>query len=381
MDHQAVRQNVEPMNHILLDARTATDHFPGIGRYVVNLSQALTQIAPALGLVLLRDPSATATRLTWPDLPRIACSASPFSIKQQWIVPRLVRQVGAKLYHSPYYLMPYQPGVPSVVTCYDLIPLIYPEYFTGTQRLIYRLTHVLALRAARMVLAISEATKADLVRVFHLDPQRIHVTPLAADSSFTPGTGAQIAAVHAKYVLPEQYVLYLGINKPHKNLGRLVQAWRVANLKAQVPNLKLVIAGQWDERYPEARRLAKELDLQDQVVFVGPVGEADLPALYSGAMLFVFPSLYEGFGLPVLEAMACGTPVICSNTSSLPEVAGNAALLVDPEDVTALADALRHATNDEELRQALRKKGLSQASQFSWEKTAQETLTVYRHLM
>ncbi len=366
---------------IVLDARTATDHFPGIGRYVVNLARALPRAIPDLDLVLLYDPSASAARLTLPDLPRIACATSPFSIQQQWILPGILRQAGARLYHSPYYLMPYRPGVPSVVTCYDLIPLVCPEYFTGTQRLIYRLTHILALKAARVVLAISEATKADLARAFHLDPQRIHVTPLAADFSFTPRPPAQIVAVRAKYALPERYVLYLGINKPHKNLARLVQAWQAANLRSQFPDLKLVIAGQWDERYPEARRLAEELGLKDQVVFAGPVSEADLPALYSGALLFVFPSLYEGFGLPVLEAMACGTPVVCSNTSSLPEVAGNAALLVEPQDVTALADAVSRAANDEELRQAMRKKGLTQAARFSWERTAQETLTVYRHLM
>ena len=366
---------------IVLDARTANDHFPGIGRYVVNLSQALMRIAPDLDLTLLHNPAAKATRLTLPALPRIACSTSPFSIQQQWIVPAILRQAQAKFYHSAYYLMPYLPGVPSVVTCYDLIPLIYPEYYTISQRLICRLAHYLALRATRVILAISEATKADLVRVFQVDPQQVLVTPLAADASFAPCSRMQIAAVRVKYALPERYVLYLGINKPHKNLARLVQTWRVVNRKSQIPHLKLVIAGQWDERYPEARRLAEELGLKDQVVFAGPVSEADLPALYSGAMLFVFPSLYEGFGLPVLEAMACGTPVVCSNTSSLPEVAGNAALLVEPQDVTALADALSRAANDGELRQAMRQKGMTQAARFSWERTAQETLTAYRHLM
>ncbi len=357
---------------IVLDARTATDHFPGIGRYVVNLSQALTEIAPDLGLALLHDPSAAATRLTLPDLPRIACSISPFSIQQQWIVPGILRRARAKLYHSPYYLMPYLPGVPSLVTCYDLIPLVYPEYYTATQRLMYRLAHILALRAARVILAISQATQSDLVRAFHVDPQRIHVTPLAADATFAPRSAAQIAAARSKYALPEQYALYLGINKPHKNLPRLVEAWRLSNIK-------LVIAGQWDERYPEARQLAEELGL-DQIVFAGPVEEADLPALYSGATLFVFPSLYEGFGLPVLEAMACGTPVVCSNTSSLPEVAGDAALQVNPLGVDTLAEAIGRALINDELRRNLREKGLAQAAKFSWEQTAQKTQSAYETL-
>jgi len=364
---------------IILDARTATDHFPGIGRYVVNLSQALTEIAPDLGLTLLYDPSAAATRLTLPDLPRIACSISPFSIQQQWSVPGILRRARARLYHSPYYLMPYLPGVPSLVTCYDLIPLVYPEYFTATQRLMYRLAHILALRTARVILAISQATKSDLVRAFHVDPQRVHVTPLAADAAFAPRSAAQIAAARSKYALPEQYVLYLGINKPHKNLARLVEAWRLSNINFQISNIKLVIAGQWDERYPEARQLAEETGL-DQVVFAGPVEEANLPALYSGATLFVFPSLYEGFGLPVLEAMACGTPVVCSNTSSLPEVAGDAALQVNPLDVDALAEAIGHALMNDELRRNLREKGLAQAARFSWEQTAQKTQSAYETL-
>ncbi len=365
---------------LVLDARAAADHFPGIGRYVVALSQALMQVAPDLGLTLLHDPLASATRLTLPNLPRIACSASPFSLQQQWIVPRMLRQAGATLYHSPYYLMPYLPGVPSVVTCYDLIPLLYPEYFTAAQRLVYWLAHTLAVRATRVVLTISKATKADLARIFHLDPPRISVTLLAADKSFAPCSSAQIAAVRVKYGLPEQYVLYLGSNKPHKNLPRLVRAWHISDLESRISNLGLVIAGHWDKRYPEAARLAEELGLNDQVVFAGPVSEADLPALYSGADLFVFPSLSEGFGLPVLEAMSCGTPVICSNTSSLPEVAGDAAILVDPLNTEALAEKMRNVATQAELRHAMREKGLAQAIRFSWERTAQETLAAYNQL-
>ncbi len=362
---------------VVLDARTATDHFPGIGRYVVSLSRALTRIAPDLDLTLLYNPTANATRTTLPDLPRLVCVASPFSIQQQWIVPTILRQARAKLYHSPYYLMPYLPNVPSVITCYDLIPLIHPEYYTVSQGLIYRLAHYLALRAAHVILAISEATKADLVRIFHVDPRRVLVTPLAADASFAPCSRVQVDALRLKYALPERYGLYLGSNKPHKNLMRLVQAWKMANGKRQISNTQLVIAGQWDERYPEARRLAEELGLKDQVIFAGAVEENDLPALYNGATLFVFPSLYEGFGLPVLEAMACGTPVVCSNASSLPEVAGEAASLVDPLQTDALAGAISRILHDQELRQAMRQKGLMQATQFSWQRTAQTTWQIY----
>jgi glycosyltransferase involved in cell wall biosynthesis len=363
---------------IVLDARTATDHFPGIGRYVVNLAGALRQIAPDLDIILLHSPSAQSSRLVLPDLPSLECHGSPFSIRQQWTVPAQLRRVRAELYHSPYYLMPYWPGVPTVFTCHDLIPLIYPEYFAPIQRLIYRVGHVLALRTARVTIAVSQSTRADLQRLFRIDPQQIVVVSEAADAHFSPQSPDAIAAVCQKYALPERYVLYLGSNKPHKNLVRLVQAWRISNLDSQLSNLKLVIAGHWDNRYPEAKRVVEQLDMRDQVTFVGPVSEADLPMLYSGAALFVFPSLYEGFGLPVLEAMACGAPVVCSNASSLPEIAGDAAVLADPQNVNALAEAIGRVFASQELREHLREKGLSQSARFSWVQTADAILKVYQ---
>jgi glycosyltransferase involved in cell wall biosynthesis len=394
------RVYVSPLPSLVLDARTATDHFPGIGRYVVNLAHALAQVAPELGVTLLHDPSAAATRLTLPDLPRVACVASPFSLRQQWIVPGQLRRMQAALYHSPYYLMPYWTGVPTVLTCYDLIPLLYPQYYSSLQRLIFWLAHSLALKVSSQVLAISHATRADLVQRFHVDSRRVVVTQLAPDPAFHPRPAEEIVALRARLGLPEKYVLYLGSNKPHKNLVRLVKAWQISNLpgprgapvpapqvraagadKSQISNPRLVIAGHWDSRYPEARQVVENAGLKDRVVFAGPVAEGDLPALYSGATLFVFPSLYEGFGLPVLEAMACGVPVVCSNTSSLPELAGDAALLADPSDVDALAATMSQALAGEDLRQEMRQKGMAQAARFSWERTARETLVVYNQIV
>jgi alpha-1,3-rhamnosyl/mannosyltransferase len=362
---------------IVLDARTATDHFPGIGRYTVSLARALMQVAPDLELALLHDPSAPASRLTLPDLPRIPCPVSPFSPRQQWAVPRILRQSGTDLYHSAYYLMPYLPGVPSVLTYYDLIPIRYPQYFGRAQPLIYRLTSLLALRTARLTLAISESTRRDLIDTFHTDPARVRVVPLAADERMQPAAAEQIDAVRRRYRLREKYVLYVGANKPHKNLVRLVEAWSQVRERKPHDEARLVIAGHWDERYPEAKRRCEELGLGDGVVFAGPVAEADLPALYSGALVFVFPSLYEGFGLPVLEAMACGTPVVCSNTSSLPEVAGSAAVLVNPTNVAALADAALGLLDDGARRLELRERGLAQAARFSWRETARQTAQGY----
>ncbi len=362
---------------IVLDARTATDHFPGIGRYVVNLASALKSIAPELDLRLLHDPGARSVRLTLPDLPTVSLPISPFSLQQQIRVHGALRELHATLYHSPYYLMPYQPGVPTVLTAYDVIPLIYPQYYTAPQRLIFRLAHTLALKTARVTLAISEATKDDLIRRLGARPDRIRVTPLAADPCFTPQSTAAIQAVREKYHLPERFILYVGSNKPHKNLMRLVSAFSKSEIRNQKSEIHLVIAGSWDERYPEARQLAVGNEL---IRFLGPISDADLPTLYSGALVFAFVSEYEGFGLPPLEAMACGTPVIASRTSSLPEVLGDAGLLVDPHDIDAIAAALERIVSDSALRLDLQQRSLMRAAQFSWEQTARLTLAAYRSI-
>ena len=365
------------MSHIILDARTANEHFPGIGRYVTSLAQALHLTQPDLPVMLLRNPAAI-TPPTLPDLPTIECTASPFSLQQQWRVRSILQQARTALYHSAYYLMPYLPGAPVVLTCYDLIPLIFPHYFSAPQRLIFRLSHWLALHTACATLAISEATKTDLIRFFHIDPARIVVTPLAADGHFQPPSRAEIDRVRQAYALPDRYVLYFGSNKPHKNVPRLVQAFAQIGIRDRGSEIGLVIAGHWDARYPEAKQAVEQLGLADRVKFIGPVQDDELPALYGGAEVFVFPSQYEGFGLPVLEAMACGTAVICGNRSSLPEVAGDAALLCDANDVTMLAQTIEQVIAERDLRETLRARSLARAAQFTWERTAALTADIYR---
>jgi alpha-1,3-rhamnosyl/mannosyltransferase len=290
-----------------------------------------------------------------------------------------LRQRHADLYHSAYVAMPYAPLTPTVLTVYDLIPLLYPEQSSGRARRLAGLLNRLALRAARVVLAISEATRRDYIHHLGVHPAKIVTVPLAADcGDQEAGSRRQGANGESDARRDTPYILYLGSNKPHKNLVRLVEAWGIASRRLPMADCRLVIAGAWDDRYPEARRRAAELGLADRVLFLGPVAEADLPDLYRGAALFVFPSLYEGFGLPVLEAMACGAPVICANTSSLPEVAGDAAYLVNPFDVDELAAAIERILDDETLRRQMRASGLAQAARFSWAQTARQTLAVYR---
>ena len=288
---------------------------------------------------------------------------------------------GGTLYHSPYYLMPYLPGIPTVLTSHDVIPLIFPEYFTLWQRVAYRIANTSAIRTASKVIVVSESTKADLTRLFRAPPERVRVIPHGVDPRFTRASGPAIDAVRKKYRLPDRYLLYVGTNKPHKNLVRLVEAWGKALREYRLmPSCMLVIAGYWDNRYPEALTRTHELGLSGNIIFAGPIEDHDLAPLYAGASLFIFPSLYEGFGFPVLEAMACGTPVMCSATSGLIEVAGQAALLFDPHNPSEMARHIADTLSSPERLQQLREAGFSQASRFTWERTAGETLAVYREL-
>jgi glycosyltransferase involved in cell wall biosynthesis len=367
---------------IVLDGRTIADHFPGIGRYTFNLAGALARcLAPGDELVLLHNPRQPNTRFALAALAErsrlrlLPVSARNFSLAEQWRLPGLLRQLNATVYHSPYFLMPYRPGCPSVVTIHDLIPMRYPADYSLSTRVVFALGARLAVRAARRVVAVSNDGAADLRQRLGVPPARLAAIPEAPDPIFQPQSAQAIAQVRARYGLPEGYVLYLGSNKPHKNLPRLVRAF-IELAPAAGRQTALVIAGHWDERYPQARLAAQAAP--DRVRLLGPVAPADLPGLYAGALLFVFPSIYEGFGLPPLEAMACGVPVVCSKASSLPEVVGQAALVFDPLSQDDLRTALERALTDGALRADLAQRGLERARLFTWDRAARQTLDVYR---
>jgi alpha-1,3-rhamnosyl/mannosyltransferase len=374
---------------IAVDARYVADHFPGIGRYVYNLLLALAGLDQPHTLVVLHNPALPNRRhdmaalARFPAVELVDTNARPFSAAEQIAIPRLLRRLRADLYHAPYYVRPYA-GLPcpSVVTLYDAIPRLFPAEASPRARLLFDLLTRLAIRSSRRVIAISESARADLAAAYHAPPERFVVTPLAADPRFRPQPADAIAAARAKYGLPERYILTLSSNKPHKNLPRLVEALaRISDRKidhlVSLSACQLVIAGHWDPRYPEARELAARLGLEAAVLFLPSIAEADLPALLSGAELFAFPSLYEGFGLPPLEALACGAPVLCGDTSSLPEVVGEAALRVDTRNTMALAAGLARLLNDAALRETLHTAGPRRAAQFSWRRTAEATLAVY----
>jgi glycosyltransferase involved in cell wall biosynthesis len=264
-----------------------------------------------------------------------------------------------------------------VVTFHDLTFVLYPELHQVAKRIFFPAMMRWSARHARRIITVSESTRQDLVRTLGVSPERVTTVLSAVDADYRPATAAQVAEVCARYGLRSgAYLLYVGVLEPRKSIDRLVEAF--ARISPGADGLKLVIAGKRGWMYDQIFAQVAALGLQDRVTFPGYVPRADLPPLYSGARAFVYPSRYEGFGLPVLEAMSCGAPVVTTNVSSLPEVAGDGALLVDPDDVPALAAALARVVHDARLREQLSSRGRTRASSFSWERCARETIRVYQ---
>ncbi len=270
---------------------------------------------------------------------------------------------------------PHVSGVPAVVTVHDLGYLHYPDRHPPLERLYLGWSTRHSARVARRVIAVSRATAHDLVALNGVPQDRIRVVYSGIDESLCPVTdAAAIEALRARLGIPGPYVLHVGRLQLRKNLVRLVEAFD--QIKNTAEGLSLVLAGRPGWGHQQLLRRIVQLDLSDRVILPGYISDEDLPALYSGAQLYAFPSLYEGFGFPALEAMACGVPVVCANTSSLPELVGNAALTVAPTDTVALAEAIRRLLTDNALRQQLITRGLERVRSFTWEAAARATLEV-----
>lgn len=285
------------------------------------------------------------------------------------------------VFHSTFYpLSGDWPGVPKVITIYDLITLKFPHYFTERHRR-YMQDVYDSLGEAEGLIAISESTKSDLCEYLGISPERVTVTPLAASDQFRPCLDERkIAQVRAQYQVPDgAYLLSLCTLEPRKNIDSAIRAYIALFREQSLGDLSLVLVGTrgWD-----FDRIFDEIDgageLRERIIVTGFVPDDHLAPLYSGALAFVYPSYYEGFGLPPLEAMQCGTPVITSNTSSLPEVVGDAGIMVDPDDTDALSQAILDLYRDSGLRQSLSKRGLARAERFSWSNCAKATMGAYR---
>ncbi|UCC88568.1 MAG: glycosyltransferase family 4 protein [Anaerolineales bacterium] len=366
---------------IYIDVAAAVHGRAGLGRYAESLAGALVVKDPARFALFFNRSGQVRLPTRLQEIPSRSVRAG----YKPWRMAIWLGQLaglgfdrllpGAELYHATEHLLMPLRHVPTVLTVHDLIFRLFPQHHKRLNYWYLNAAMPLFCRRASAIIAVSQATKRDLVNFYGLDPAKISVVHEAAAPHFAPAPPDQVAQVQARYRLPDCYLLHVGTIEPRKNLNRLLKV--VYRLRRAGEDIRVVIVGSKGWLYEDFFRQLEELALGDTVVMPGFVPDTDLPALYSGARLVVVPSHHEGFGLPVLEGMACGTPVACSDASSLPEVGGQAARYFDPTDVAAMADQILAIWRDESLRETMRQQGLARAAQFSWKRAADETLAVY----
>jgi glycosyltransferase involved in cell wall biosynthesis len=371
---------------VTIDYTSAMRQRAGVGRYTRNLVSALAQLDRENSYTLFCAGGGPRSE-DWPDNFTVRTSRVPerFLIagwhKLRLPLPAESIAGRADIFHAPDFTLPPLSGAAGIVTIHDLSFLKAPQCADpGLREYLTRRVPVSVGRAAR-VLADSENTRRDLIELLGVAAEKISVVYAGVEPRFhAEQDPSRLAQVRARYQLPEFFLLFVGTIEPRKNLKRLITAYSHMRRQIGLPH-QLVIGGANGWLYEDIFAQVVREGLSENVKFLGFVADEDLPALYTLADLFAFPSLYEGFGLPPLEAMACGTPVVASNTSSLPEVLGSAARLVDAEDVDGLSDAMASVLGDAELRSRLANSGRAQAARYTWENAARQLVEAYRAVM
>jgi glycosyltransferase involved in cell wall biosynthesis len=363
-----------------IDARIAHYSRGGIHSYVVHLLQALAELDWDAHYHVLRSRKDHGTLPSHAAFRDVACWTPSHHHLERWALSVEIARLRLDLLHSPDFIPPAFGYGRSVITVHDLNFLYYPRFLTAESRHYYNEQIEWAVKHADRILADSRATQADLISLLDVASDKITVVHLAADPSFRPLSEAAAGQVAARYDLELGYVLFVGTLEPRKNIPGLLLAYRML-LDKKITDRPLVLVGGKGWLYDEIFDRTAALDLSDRVRFLHGVPDADLPALYSAASVLAMPSFYEGFGLPALEAMSCGTPVVVANRASLPEVVGDAGLLVDPESPEDLAEALERVLTEGPERERMRRAGLEQAETFSWERVARETRAVYEDVL
>ncbi|MFN8057840.1 MAG: glycosyltransferase family 1 protein [Vicinamibacterales bacterium] len=369
-----------PLVRIAIDARKLHDF--GIGTYLRNLVRQLARLDGASEYLLLCRPDDTdlAAQLG-PNFRAIPEASSPYSVAEQVTIPARLARERVDLFHTPHYVLPPLVRCRSVVTIHDCIHLMFPQYLPNRFAHVYAKAFMWsATHLSDAVLTVSEASKRDILRFFDIDPGKVTVIPNAIDEDFlSPPDEAARTLVRERFQIAGDFLLYVGNIKPHKNVERLIDAFHELH-RSGFEDLTLIVIGDDSSKYATLRRAVHRYKLHKAVRFLGFVSGETLSALYALARVFVFPSLYEGFGLPPLEALAMGTPVVTSNVSSLPEVVGDAAVLIDPYDAQSIADGIRRVLTDEALRAELQRRGPLRAREFSWEASVRRVLCIYQGL-
>ena len=373
------------LTRVCLDLTPSVQSHAGLGRYTQELASALLATRPADEqlVTFYNDPLRRQPAPPLDQLPHTPLGLSNKLWRLRVLLAYLARQpqnhvVGAcDVFYAGDHLLPYLRGLCTLFLLADVTYLSHPATHSRLNRTFLQWMVPHFVRAADAVITISQSTLNQALARYDFIRDKVHVIYPGVNPDFRPTHApSRQALLRARYSLPARFLLHVGTLEPRKNLTMLFEAFKLAN----VEDLKLVIAGQKGWLYRDMFARLQTLGLEQHVIFTGHVPDQDLPALYSCAEAFAFPSLYEGFGLPVLEAMACGTPVISSNTSSLPEVAGDAALLVAPDDVRDWAQAITQLARDASLRAELSERGRQQAKRFTWQAAAQQTRALYRDI-
>jgi len=354
----------------------------GSGRYILGLAQGLSSINHSHEIYLLCNKDNMGL-LSFNKHKKVCCGKltqiRPTRLFwEQSLLPLYLGRLKIDVLHSPVFVSPLFLSCFSVVTIFDTTLFSFPKQHTIIKRLYFTKFIPHTVKKAARIITISESSKKDIVNILKVKPERVIVTYMGVDHKvFYPTSGAS-QKIERKYGIASPFILYVGKIEPRKNLASLVKAYH--RIRSHYRSWKLVIAGSKGWGFQEVFATVAKLGLESEVLFTGYVPEEDLPCLYSAAELFVYPSSYEGFGIPLLEAMACGTPVITSNISSLPEVVGDAGILVNPTDIDELAFAIQSVLNSESLQKDMKFKGLKRAKLFTWEETARRTLQVYEEV-
>jgi len=364
-----------------VDATPLHKPLTGVGQYTYRLLKALGDSYPEADYVLYTNRKPAGLALPLPQAELVA-GHFPFS-RWLWlhlILPGLVLEDRPALLHFPNASAPIAVRLPYVLTIHDLSLFRHPGLHPRGRHVTMRTLLPQAARRSAAVICVSEFTRLEARRVLGLSAESLHVVPLAAGPEFRPITdAASCQRIRSEYGLPDRFLLFVGTLEPRKNLDRLLRACAI--LRAMGHALPLVIAGKMGWHMKSFQSEVQSLGLEDHVLTLGYVRQDHLPCLYSLATAFVFPSLYEGFGLPVLEAMACGTPVIMSNRPAHNQTAGDAAMSFDPEDEAAMADGIRQMLSSHETMEEYRRRGLVRAAEFSWRRAAEQTYQVYQRAL
>ena len=364
-----------------IDARKLRDF--GIGTYIRNILMELSRLDQKSEYVIFCRPEDVDSGDVLGQNFRMVPETAPlYSISEQIRIPLSTSRERLDLFHEPHYILPPAIRCRSVVTIHDCIHLMFPQYLPSRLAYFYAKASMWsATRKADRILTVSEASKRDILHFFDIAPEKVEVIYNAIDERFlAPADPQRMDLVRQRFQLDHPFVLYVGNIKPHKNIERLIDAFGRAR-NSGPDNLKLIIIGDELSKYPVLRQSVHRHKLDKHVRFLGFQPLETLAAFYRLARAFVFPSLYEGFGLPPLEAMACGTPVVTSNVSSLPEIAGGAALLVDPHDPDAIARGIVQAVSDEPLRRSLIERGHARAHEFSWARSVAQIHRIYQEVL